>query len=79
MEVSEPFSSEKGSEPPEALAAKPRTGAKRQKREKSAKGFENGQSPFSLRFCANFWFARENKSFPLTFELALANENAFVG
>ena len=39
LEFLEPFSSEKGSKPPEALAAKPRTGAKRQKREKSAKGF----------------------------------------
>jgi len=28
LEVLEPFSSEKGSEPPEALAAKPRTGAR---------------------------------------------------
>ena len=52
LEVLEPFSSEKGSKPPEALAAKPRTprGA-RQNAIASAKGLENGQSPFSLRFC----------------------------
>ena len=58
----------------------------------SAKGLENGLCPFSLRFCdfrttkitksafvLIFRFVRENKSFPLMFELALANSNAFVG